>query len=164
MSRHQSLVGVALRRVALISAVVAVVGCTTMTRKHGFVPLPEDLEQMSVGVSTRDDIITLVGPPTTGGAVDASTLYYVETERSRFGPFEPEIVDRNVVAISVTPGGVLSNIERFGLEDGRVVVLSRRVTDDGIADVTVISQLLGAIGRIDAGQLLGGPLGGNDDF
>jgi hypothetical protein len=41
------------------------------------------------------------------------------------------------------------------LEDGRVVTLDRRVTDDGIADVGVLSQLLGSFGRIDAGALLG---------
>jgi len=156
MSRHYTPVRVAVRRIALTSVLVAAVACSTVTRKHGFVPLPEDLEQMSVGVTTRDEVLNLVGPPTTGGTVDSQTYYYVESERSRFGPFEPEVVDRNVVAISFSPGGVMSNIERFGLEDGRVVVLSRRVTDDGIADVTVISQLMGAIGRIDAGQLLGG--------
>lgn len=160
MSRHSIPAGTTLRRVMVITALTAIVGCTTMTRKHGFVPLPEDLAQMQVGTTTRDDIVALVGPPTTAGAINGNTLYYVQSERDRFGPFEPEIVGREVVAISFTPSGVLSNIERFGLEDGRVVVLSRRITDDGIADVTFIGQLLGAIGRIDAGQLLDGPLGG----
>ena len=162
MSSHTRAPGATLRRAVLISAIVAVAGCTTLTRKHGFVPLPEDLAQMTVGASTRDDIITLVGPPTTTGTVSGDTLYYVQSERSSFGPFEPEITSREVVAISFTPAGVLSNIERFGLQDGRVVVLSRRITDDGIADVTFIGQLLGTIGRIDAGQLLNGPLGSDD--
>jgi outer membrane protein assembly factor BamE (lipoprotein component of BamABCDE complex) len=143
----------------MITAMVAVTGCSTMTRKHGFVPLPEDLAQMTVGVTTRDEIVALVGPPTTAGAINGQTLYYVQSERSRFGPFEPEIKNREVAAISFTQGGVLSNIERFGMEQGRVVVLSRRITDDGIADVTFVGQLLGAIGRIDAGQLIDGPLG-----
>ena len=153
-----------LRRTTLIFAVMAVTACTTLTRKHGFVPLPEDLGQMQVGAITHDEVIAMVGPPTTAGAVDDNTLYYVQSERERFGPFEPRTVNRQVLAIRFDSANVLSNIERFGLEDGRVVVLSRRITDDGIANVTVISQLLGAIGRIDASTLLNGPLGGDDDL
>lgn len=159
MPREFNPLGAAVRRGVCLLALVAVVGCSDRTRSHGFVPLPEDLAQMAVGTTTRDDVLAMVGPPTTSGAAGGNVLYYVESERTRFGPFEPKIVGREVVAISFTQGGVLSNIERFGLEDGRVVVLSRRVTDDGIADVTFIGQLLGAIGRIDAGQLLDGPLG-----
>jgi len=36
-------------------------------------------------------------------------------------------------------------------------VLDRRVTEDGINDVTFLAQLLGSFGRIDAGQFLGEP-------
>lgn len=162
MSSQSSSMRATMRRAALVTTIVAAMGCTTLTRSHGFVPLPEDLEQMVVGQTTRDDVLALVGPPTTGGTVDDQTLYYVQSERERFGPFEPEIASREVLAIRFAPSGVLSNIERFGLEDGRVVVLSRRITDDGIADVTFIGQLLGAIGNIDAGTFIDGPISDPD--
>lgn len=149
-------------RALILAAFVGAAGCSDDTRKHGFVPLPEDLAQLAVGVTTRDEAIALIGPPTTRGAVESNTLYYVQSERTRYGPFEPEIVNRELVAVRFTPGGTLSNVERFGLEDGRVVVLSRRITDDGIADVTFIGQLLGAIGNIDAGTIVDGPISGVD--
>jgi hypothetical protein len=50
---------------------------------------------------------------------------------------------------------VVTGVERFGLEDGQVVSLSRRVTDDNIRDTTFVRQLLGAIGNINAGSFLG---------
>ncbi|MEJ6746410.1 MAG: lipo-like protein, partial [Yoonia sp.] len=34
-------------------------------------------------------------------------------------------------------------------------VLSRRVTDNGVRDSTFIRQLLGSIGRVNAGDFLG---------
>ena len=162
MSSQSSTMRASLRRASLIVGLIAVTGCTTLTSRHGFVPLPEDLEQMVVGQTTREEVIDLVGPPTTSGAVDTQTLYYVKSEREVFGPFAPEISKREVLAISFTNGGVLANIQRFGLEDGRVVVLSRRITDDGIVDVSFIGQLLGAFGNIDAGTLLDGPIGDAD--
>ena len=43
---------------------------------------------------------------------------------------------------------MVPNIERFGLEDGQVVTLSRRVTDANTKGVGYIRQLLGNIGAI----------------
>jgi len=42
---------------------------------------------------------------------------------------------------------VVSNVELFTLEDGQVVVLSRRVTGTSIQNVSFIRQLLGNVGR-----------------
>ena len=49
----------------------------------------------------------------------------------------------------------MRNIARYTMEDGQVVVLDRRVTEDGISDVSFLSQLFGSFGRMDAGTLLG---------
>ena len=162
MSSQSNTTGVTLRRVAMIAGLGLAVACTPITRHHGFIPLPEDLAQLSIGVDTRDSVIALVGPATSGGVIGDSTLYYVASKFEHFGPFQPTEVDRQVVAVSFNGAGTLSNIERFTLQDGRVVALSRRVTDDGIEDLTFISQLLGTIGRLDAGTFLNGPLGGDD--
>ncbi|MGR3721070.1 MAG: outer membrane protein assembly factor BamE, partial [Paracoccus sp. (in: a-proteobacteria)] len=63
-------------------------------------------------------------------------------------------VDREVVAISFAPSGVVSNIERFGQERGRVVVLSRRVTEGSVTEVSFIRQLLGNLGNFQAGDFI----------
>jgi outer membrane protein assembly factor BamE (lipoprotein component of BamABCDE complex) len=156
MSRINSTSGTYVRRAVMIAALGVAVACTPITRNHGFTPLPADLAQLTVGVDTRDSVLALVGPATAGGVVGENTLYYVASKFEHFGPFEPTEVDRQVVAVSFTGAGILANIERFTLQDGRVVALSRRVTDDGIADISFITQLLGSFGRVDAGQFLGG--------
>ncbi len=65
------------------------------------------------------------------------------------GPLAPKEIDRQVVAISFSDTGVVENVERFGLERGQVVPLSRRVTDTGVVDNTFLRQLLGNIGRFN---------------
>jgi hypothetical protein len=64
------------------------------------------------------------------------------------------VVDRELVAISFDSGGVVRNIERFGLQDGRVIALERRVTESGINSESFLRQLLGNVGTPNAGQLL----------
>ncbi len=78
--------------------------------------------------------------------------------QSRFqqrGPKEPVEIDRQVVVITFNSAGTVDNIERFGLEDGQVVALSRRVTESNIQGVTFLGQLFSNFGRFDASQFLG---------
>ena len=67
----------------------------------------------------------------------------------------PKEIKREVVAISFNDKGVVSNVERFGLAQGEVVPLSRRVTESNVKGIGFIRQLLGSIGRVNAGQILG---------
>ena len=63
-------------------------------------------------------------------------------------------MERQLLAISFDANGRVSNIEEFGLEDGRVVQLSRRVTTSSVREVTFFGQLLGNFGRINIGDAL----------
>lgn len=136
-------------------AVVALTACTVQYRNHGYVPTELALAEVQVGVDTRETVLDQIGTPTAGGVLGQSDFYYVNSRFRHFAWFEPEEVDRQLLAISFDEAGTVRNIETFGLEDGRVVVLSRRVTDDNIRDMTFIRQLLGNIGNFDAGSFVG---------
>ena len=118
------------------------VGCAPQFRDHGYVPLDEDLSSIQVGRDTRDTVAEKVGTPSIAGVLDESGYYYVSSRVKRVGMMRPEVIDREVVAISFNPGGVVTNIERFGLEDGRVVTLSRRVTSESTTSKGFLRQLL----------------------
>lgn len=148
-------IGTALRRVSLIGAVVAATACSPIIRNHGYIPVQGELSLIQVGLDTRESVIAAVGPPTSGGVLDGSGMYYVSSKFRHFGALAPQEIERQVLAISFDGAGIVSNIERFGLEDGRVVTLSRRVTDTGVRDSTFVRQLLGSIGRVNAGDFLG---------
>ncbi|MFA8440524.1 outer membrane protein assembly factor BamE [Yoonia sp.] len=139
----------------LASALMIASGCTQMDRYHGFIPPQEELATLNVGTTTKSEVIALFGPPRSERALQNNTLYYASSQFRLFGPFAPEEIERQVLAIDFDSNDRLRNVSRYTLEDGRVVVLDRRVTEDGINDVTFLSQLLGSFGRIDAGQLLG---------
>lgn len=131
------------------------VGCTTLYRNHGYVPSDEQLSEVLIGVDTRDTVADVVGPPTAGGVSNGGGFFYVQSQFRLLGPLEPKEIDREVVAIRFDAEGVVSNVERFGLENGRIVPLSRRVTQDNVRDTTFIRQLFGSIGQFDAGDFLG---------
>ena len=148
-------IGTSIRRMTLVVSLVALHACSAQMRDHGYVPSEEDLSSITVGLDTRDSVVALVGSPTAGGVLSDSGMYYVASTFRHFGALAPREVDREVVAITFGGDGVVDNITRYGLDDGRVVQLSRRVTDDNIRDTTLIRQLFGALGRFDAGTILG---------
>lgn len=145
-----------MRRTVAVAALVATIGCSAVIRNHGYIPPQEDLALVQIGVDTKDTIVSSLGQPTAGGVLNNSGVYYVASKFRHFGPMAPQEIEREVLAISFDANGVVSNIERFGLEDGRVVVLSRRVTDSNVADTTFIRQLLGNLGNIDPSNFFGG--------
>lgn len=134
---------------------VAIAGCTPIKRTHGFAPTEEELQEVIVGVDTTATVSDVIGAPSASGVVRDDAWYYVASKWETRGPFAPKEMDRQVVAISFSDDGVVENIERFTLEDGRVIALNRRVTDDNIKGVTFIRQLLGNIGNFSADQFLG---------
>ncbi len=140
----------------LLVAALFVAGCQAIYRNHGYVPTERELAQVVVGKSTRDDVSTVIGRPSSMGVLEGSGWYYVGSRWRHYGLRAPEEIDRQVVAISFN-GNVVSNVERFGLDKGEVVVLSRRVTETNIKGIGLVSQLLGSIGRVNAGQLLDAP-------
>lgn len=142
-------------RIAAIGLVLAAAtACTPVYRNHGYVPRDEDLAQIEVGRSTAEDVALAVGRPSAIGVLTGSGWYYVGSRFRHYALREPAEIDRQVVAISFDDQGVVENVERFGLEDGQVIVISRRVTDSNIKGVGFLRQLLGNIGNISAGDFL----------
>ena len=135
-------------------ALLSLAACSSVERRHGYVPPPQDLEQIVVGIDTRESIADSLGRPTISGILTESAWYYVESRFSAYGIRKRKEVDRQVVAISFDEDGLVENVERFGLEDGKIVALSRRVTDSNIKGVSFLQQLFGSIGNFAADQLV----------
>ncbi|KAE9626507.1 outer membrane protein assembly factor BamE [Parasedimentitalea maritima] len=142
------------RIVVLTGAGLALVSCAGQYRNHGYVPSEEDLAEVVLGVDTRDSVAETIGAPSSSGILDASGYYYIATRLRHYGPSEPKPVSRELVAISFDQAGVVSGVERYGLENGNVIPLQRRVTSSGIQDKTFLRQLLGSLGNIGPGNIV----------
>lgn len=143
-------------RAALVACVLMMsVGCTTLYQNHGYIPSDEQLAEVLVGVDTRDTVVDVIGPPSAGSVTDGGGYFYVQSRFRLLGPFEAKEIAREIVAIRFDDTGLVSNVEKFGLNNGNVVSLSRRVTQDLVRDTTFLRQLFGSIGRFNAGDFLG---------
>ena len=149
MKRH----GWGVRRGLAVLVLGAVRACAPIYANHGYIPDDKDLAGIQVGQDTRDTVAGFLGRPSTEGVLNDAEWFYVQSRFKTVGARAPQEIDRQVVAISFDPAGKVSNIERFGLEKGEVVAISRRITTEPVRGRSVLAQIFGNIGRIDPSKL-----------
>lgn len=142
------------RRGIVLVLVAAIAACSPVYRNHGYVPTEDELALIEVGTDTRESVGQKIGRPSTSGLLNDVGWFYVQSRYKHFGPRAPQEIDRQVLAVTFNEAGTVENIARYGLEDGRVVQISRRVTESNVKGLSVIQQILGTFGRLDAGGLL----------
>lgn len=141
-------------RSIVLALTLVIAGCVPIYRHHGYIPPEEDLAQVVVGQTTQMELDGLIGRPSSQGLLAGSGWYYVGSRWRHYGPTRPQEISREIVAVTFAENGTVANVERFGLEQGRIVVLSRRVTDSGVTSISAIRQILGNIGNLSAGSVI----------
>ncbi|MDZ7908960.1 MAG: outer membrane protein assembly factor BamE [Gemmobacter sp.] len=133
---------------------VSLAACSAVFRDHGYVPTEEELAAIAVGQDTRESVAEKVGRPSATGLLNDVGWFYVKSRWRHYGAMAPQEIDRQVLAITFTESGTVQNIERYGLEDGQIVNLSRRVTDTNIKGISFIRQIMGNLGRMRATDVI----------
>jgi len=141
-------------KLTAMCALLLAVACSAVYQNHGFVPSEDDLALIKVGRDNREAVARIVGRPSASALLNETGWYYVQSRWKHSGALPPKEEDRQVVAITFDKSGVVENIERFGLEKGQVVPLSRRVTDSNIKGIGFLRQLLGNFGNFRASDFL----------
>jgi outer membrane protein assembly factor BamE (lipoprotein component of BamABCDE complex) len=142
----------ALRLTAICLALGLAAGCAPTTQVHGYIPPSRDVALVTPGVDTSATVEEKLGLPSSTGLLQDSAWYYVQSTIENYTYHRPRVVDRTILVVSFNPEAVVTGIERYGLEDGRVVVLQARTTDTGGRQLGVLEQLFGNLLNLDAAQ------------
>lgn len=147
--------GPAIRRAGFGLALAGgLAACSATFTNHGYVPPPDVLSEIGIG-SSREQVAEIAGSPGTGGVMRDEAWFYTQYRVRNYTYNAPEVIERDIVAISFSDAGQVTNIERFGLEDGQLVQLSRRVTESSVRDVSFLRSILSNFGRINLGDIGG---------
>lgn len=129
--------------------------CAPTTRIHGYVPSQADVARITPGVDDIFSVEESLGRPSSSGLLQEGAWYYVQSTVSTFAFNAPEVVDRTVLAVNFDQNGIVTGIDRYGIEDGRVINLTTRTTDTGGRQMGVLEQLFGNLLNIDPASLAG---------
>jgi len=138
--------------VLVASAILA--GCAPTVRVHGYIPPPEDIAQIRPGADTAESVEEKLGRPSSSGVLRDSGWYYVQTTIENYTYNPPRVIDRTVLAVEFNQNGVVQDVARYGLEDGRIINLTVRTTETGGRTLGVLEQLFGNLLNLDAEQFI----------
>ena len=140
---------------AALAAVLGAAACAPTYTTHGFTPQMAALDSVSAGLDTRSSVLAKLGRPSASGSFDSDSWYYVASKMERNMFYAPKVVERTVVAIRFDEAGLVQSVDRFGLEDGKVIDLRTETTPTYGRELTVLQQIFGNVGRVDPGQIIG---------
>ena len=139
-----------LRLALTLTPVVALGACDTTVMNHGHRLADEDLGQIRPGVTSRGEVMALLGTPSTQGSFDEDTWYYVGRRVEERTFYNRSLTAQDVVRVRFDDTGTVSAVERFDIADGRTVRPSDDSTPTGGNELNVFQQFVGNIGRFNA--------------
>ena len=146
-----------MKRVAglILAAVVAggLSGCAATVKNHGYAPDDELLAEITAGTDTRGSVRRKIGRPSTTGIFTATGWYYVATTVEHYLYHEPKVSDRRVVAVEFDANDVVTGVNIYGLDDGRIIDLQTRTTPTHGRELTILQQILGNFGTLTGEQI-----------
>lgn len=149
----------AFRRALIASAIILAGGlataCNPTLRNHGFRFPDGEMPAITAGEDTQATILATLGSPSTRGMFDENTWYYIADTREYLAYLRPETRERRVIAVRFDGSGVVSAVDEYGIEDGRIVAFVGRETPTRGRELSVLEQLLGNVGRPSVDQFGG---------
>lgn len=145
------------RIASVLAAAAALAGCMKDIDARGNLPQNDAMSKLAVGEQTRQDVQNLLGTPATTAVFDNETWYYISSQTTQYAFYPVEELDRTVYAVSFDSRGILSEVRKLDLNDGRDVQLASRETVTKGREYSIIEQLIGNLGRFNAGKEKKGP-------
>ncbi|MBH0239727.1 outer membrane protein assembly factor BamE [Methylobrevis albus] len=138
--------GTASRRAVVLAGLAlaaTLAACSRPPVQHGWVMPLDAIEQVPIG-SSQEQVLLVLGTPSTTSALDGTAYYYISQAISEGAFTGRRITDQRVLAVYFDANNTVREIGNYGLQDGKVFdFISRRTRTTG-RDVTFIGQLLGA--------------------
>ena len=111
------------------------------TLQRGYV-LPEGaLEQIPVG-SSQDQVLIVLGTPSTVATVNGDAFYYISQKAERSAAFMPhQVTDQRVVAVYFDKERRVVRLANYGIKDGKVFDFVSKTTPAGGQELSYLRNM-----------------------
>ncbi len=116
-------------------------GCFNETFQRGYIVPEGALEQIPIG-STQEQVLIVLGTPSTVATVSGEAFYYISQRTERPVAFMPDnMVDQRVVAVYFDRNRRVERLANYGLKDGRIFDYISRTTPTSGKEVNYLGAM-----------------------
>jgi outer membrane protein assembly factor BamE (lipoprotein component of BamABCDE complex) len=136
------------RRAAAFAVVgVALAACTPVVNVRGYVPNEDDLAKIEPQKSSREQVESTLGSPSTVSPFNNKVWYYMHETTEQVAFFDQTVVERKIIAVVFDDRNVVEDVVTYTEADGQDIEIVSRTTPTAGNEVTILQQLFGNIGR-----------------
>ena len=119
-----------------------------VNKTHGSLNLEKKLKKLEINVSNKNDIVNLLGPPSTVSQFDNDKWYYIErkvTNTSVFTLGREKVLKNNVLVLELDKNGILTTKEFLKFEDMKDIKFSKNTTDSNIVNKNFLYNFFNSV-------------------
>jgi outer membrane protein assembly factor BamE (lipoprotein component of BamABCDE complex) len=137
------------RNLAVALLATGLASCAATVDQRGNLPEPEKLAQIQPGTTTREQVVKILGTPSSTGVFDDKNWYYISRRTKQISFFDPDVLDQQVYIVNFDGAGVVRGVDHKDLKDGQDITPAPGATPAPGRELTFLEQVLGNIGRFN---------------
>ena len=137
--------------IAIALAATGLGGCIATVDQRGNLPEPDKFAQIRPGTTTREQVVKILGTPSSTGVFNDKNWYYISRRTKQVAFFDPDVLDQQVYIVNFDATGVVRGVDHKDLKDGRDIDPAPGATPAPGRELTFLEQVLGNIGRFNKG-------------
>jgi outer membrane protein assembly factor BamE (lipoprotein component of BamABCDE complex) len=134
--------------------------CSPNVDQRGNLPDPDKLAAIRPGATTKDEVVKILGTPSSTGVFNDKSWYYISRRTEQLAFLDPDVLDQQVYIVNFDDRGIVKAVDHKNLKDGREIEPAPGATPAPGRELTFLEQILGNIGRF--AKTRSGGTGGDD--
>ncbi|PQM58935.1 MAG: hypothetical protein CML40_08785 [Rhodobacteraceae bacterium] len=129
-------------------------GCKPITKVSGYVPIEAEIEELKLGVTTKQDAVKILGEPLTYGVDSSNSLLYLQQEIKAVAFFKPYVTEREIIKLTFNEASVLSDLERSTEVGPDDFTMEKKITVSPGRKLSFWQQIFGNIGNFSSEEFI----------
>jgi outer membrane protein assembly factor BamE (lipoprotein component of BamABCDE complex) len=132
-----------------VSGIAVIASCAAMVEQRGNLPVPEKLAAIEPGVTNKDEVIKILGSPSSVSVFNDKSWYYISRRTGQTAFFEPDVLDQQVFIVNFDDQGVVKTVDHKGVQDAKAIDPVPRATPAHGRELTFLEQVIGNVGKFN---------------
>jgi outer membrane protein assembly factor BamE (lipoprotein component of BamABCDE complex) len=139
-------------RPSVIALGILLAGCAVSEDQRGNLPDPDNLAEVKPGTTTKEQVVKILGSPSSASTFDDDTWYYISRKVKQVAFFSPTVLDQQVYIVDFDNKGVVKDLGHKTLANSENISPAPGATPSPGRELSFMEQLLGNIGRFGSGK------------
>ena len=132
----------------ILFLVISSCSASKINKSHGIVGIEDKYSSLKLNINNSNDIISLLGPPSTKSKFDNNLWIYIERKKARKSIFKlgkEKYISNNVLVLKIDNKGLLKDKKIYKLNDMNNNKFSENITSISYKNNSFVYNLLSSI-------------------